>query len=139
MLSTSEEIGLQTLASNPQATFERWIGGSFRVSLGGRAMGTMILASVNTTKFPAAPPSNGRVSPTPVGGISHTTNVQELKSTRLEFTHAAYLPQDVYTLDHDWLGSFNVLLVPDVPYSGDITYAATFASLTGKWVKWTAA
>jgi len=131
-LTQSEEIGLQTLSSDPQKTFEKWIGGKFHVTLRGRSHGLLVLDSVDSTTSPAPSTSQPPAGP---GVIL----VQELSSTALQFSkNGQYLPQDTYTLDHDWLGTFDLLIVPTVPYSGPITYSATFTRFTGRNVPWKA-
>lgn len=144
-LTDSEQFGIQTLASDPQQTFERWTGGIFRVSWRGKRLGTVVLASVESKDypqmqpiyFPQPLPQQPRLGAPRGAAVPMGPRVAELRATYLEFDRPrGYLPQETYTLSHDWLGTFNLLLVPKVPYSGAITYVATFARLTGKWVGW---
>lgn len=124
-LTTNERFGLQTLASDPQETFEPWIGGKFRLSLWGKSLGTLVLASVESSFFPRTQPG--------MNPMFMSAPVRELKSTILEFTYGGkILPQETYTLTHDWLGTFNLLVEPCLYPDGTVTYIAVMTRFTGK-------
>ena len=134
-LTDSERFGLETLASDPQATFEQWTGGQFRVSWGGKALGTLVLATVESRNLPdsAANQAAAGLLPRPISSAGDV--VREVKATQLQFNrHGSYLPQETYTLDHDWLGTFNLLLVPNISLGNPITYVAVFTRFTGRRV-----
>ncbi|HWE84583.1 MAG TPA: hypothetical protein VG267_06540 [Terracidiphilus sp.] len=123
-LTTSEEIGLQTLASEPQETFEKWTGGKFRASLSGGSVGTLVLANVTSATYPRSDKHTG---------LPRGVEVLEVKATLLEFTsRSSYLPPNTYTLDHDWLGTFDLLVEPCLYPQGTFTYIAVFTRFTGK-------
>lgn len=136
-LSISKGIGQQTLAGDPQSTFEQWIGGKFSISLGKTALGTLTLASVESELFPkasssvhAAAPSRAAAAVRPSGPL-----VEEVRSTVLEFSRiGGFVPQETYTLDHDWLGTFTLLVVPCASMTHPITYLAIFTRFTGRMV-----
>lgn len=133
-LTTSQEIGQQTIASDPQSTFEQWIDGKFRVSRGKTALGTLTLASVESEIVPRPAVSAQSLQPG-VGTRPSGPLVQELRSTFLEFSSkGGFLHQETYTFDHDWLGTFNLLLVPCPSRTHAITYLAVFTRFTGRKV-----
>lgn len=134
--AASEEIGRETLAcKDPQETFEKWIGGKFRVSLGGKSMGTLVLASVQSTTFPRNKEDEEKAGRRWYPSISTGTHVPEVRATDLEFEpRSKYLPRGTYTVNHDWLGSFFLLIEPCLYPEGTITYLAVFTRLTGRTV-----
>jgi hypothetical protein len=106
-------------------TFERWIGGNFRLSLRNRQLGSAVLVSVKNINAPAALDDSaaGRM----VGRIPKRSVGPAITSFSLRFRKAGVpLPQDTYTIDHDWLGTFPLLLVPAGTSGGQPTYTATF-------------
>lgn len=132
-LTTSEEIGLQTLAADPQETFEPWTGGKFLASLGGMSMGTLVLGSVVSTTYPSGAGDQAKGGRSHGHGLPRGVEVLEVRATQLEFeTGAPYLPPGTYTLQHDQLGTFDLLLDPCVYPKGTITYVAVFTRFTGK-------
>ena len=134
--TTPEEFGSRTLAcADPQETFEKWTGGSFRVSQGGRGFGTLVLASVQSTTFPRNKEDEERAGRQWIAPITRGVKVPEVRATELEFEpRKKYLPRGTYTLDHDWLGSFQLLIEPCLYPQGTITYVAVFTRFTGRTV-----
>lgn len=64
-----------------------------------------------------------------------TELVRETESTMLVFrTNGKPFIQEVYTLQHDWLGTFNLLLVPASPATAGSEYTAVITRLTGRMV-----
>lgn len=132
-LSTSEQIGRETMNTATSQTFEQWIGGTFRVSQGGVKKGTLTLASVTTTTFPRPKDPSG-TAPTPET-TAQPQPVIEVQSTFLEFTRVGKpLVQEKYTLDHDWLGTFDLLLVFSKAYRGSSICVAVITRMTGRTV-----
>lgn len=134
-LTISQEIGQQSLASDPQSTFEKWIDGEFRISWQNSALGSLTLASVESRLFPqnSTPEVASRQPVT--GSRPSGPLVQEVRSTTLQFGwNRGFLRQETYTLDHDWLGTFNLLLVPCASMTKPITYLAIFTRFTGRKV-----
>lgn len=132
-LTTSEEIGLQTLAAEPQETFEPWTGGKFLARLGGINMGTLVLSSVVSTTYPDNGEDQTKAGNSHGRGLPRGVEVLEVTATLLEFvTGAPYLPPATYSLEHDELGTFDLLLDPCVYPQGTITYVAVFTRFTGK-------
>ncbi len=91
--------------------FDKWVGSTFRVSLNGQSMGSLLLSSVekvepqaDTSLAPGAEWIGRRI--TPAAGVDLTSFMLIFKRT------GSPLPQQTYMLDHDWLGRFPVLLVP---------------------------
>jgi hypothetical protein len=106
---------------SPQ-TFEPWIGSNFRIRLNNKSMGVLVLASVNVidtatvTTSATTPPARDVLS------MHEPPKTPIATSFSLLFRRSgAALPQDTYMLDHDWLGTFPLFLVP----SGDITNSST--------------
>lgn len=133
-LTISQEIGQQTLGGDPQSTFEQWIDGKFRISWGKTALGSMTLASVESEVFPRAASNTGLLQPR-TGTSTTRPLVQELRSTFLQFSwQGGFLRQETYIFDHDWLGTFNLLLVPCLSMTHPITYLAVFTRFTGRKV-----
>jgi hypothetical protein len=153
-LTTSERIGIETLNSpDLQGTFAKWIGSPFRVALGRSFLGTISLARVETSYYPprnrnvgaqllrAGPIQPQPVQPHPVQPHPiqpqpiqpRPSNPFEIQAVMLGFKRAAsYLPQDVYTLDHDWLGTFDLLLVPCARHSGQTSSTAVITRFPGQ-------
>jgi hypothetical protein len=133
-LTASERIGLETMASDPEETFSRWIGSAFRVRLRGKAKGTLVLSSVESNVFPH-PESDRAQHVTGLGSTEVPVRVAELKATMLHFQRkSSWLEQDAYTLDHDWLGTFDLVLVPSAAQGGPSTCSATLSRMTGNLV-----
>lgn len=134
--ATVEEFGRQTLAcADPQETFEKWIGGQFRVSQGARSFGTLVLASVQSTMFPRTQEDEEKTGRRGYAPLSTGAHVPEVRATDLEFApRKKYLPRGIYTVDHDWLGSFFLLIEPCLYPQGTLTYVAVFTRFTGRTV-----
>lgn len=112
---------------SPQ-TFERWIGGNFRLSLRNRQLGSAVLIAVKSINAPATldDAATGRM----VGRVPRRSPGPAITSFSLRFRKAGVpLPQDTYTIDHDWLGTFPLLLVPAGTNGGQPIYTATFSVL----------
>lgn len=130
----SRQIGQQTLVSDPQSTFEQWIDGKFSISLSSKSLGVLTLASVESGLFPQTT-SNGAVQRPSAPSHLSGPMVYEVKSTVLEFSRVGgYLPQNSYTFNHDWLGMFNLLLVPCLSRTQPVSYMAIFTRFTGRRV-----
>jgi hypothetical protein len=109
---------------SPQ-TFERWIGGNFRLSLRNRQLGAAVLVSVKNINAP--PTLDDSAVSRMVGRVPRRSVGPAITSFTLRFRKAGVsLPQDTYTMDHDWLGTFPLLLVPAGMSGGQSTYTATF-------------
>jgi hypothetical protein len=112
---------------SPQ-TFERWIGGNFRLSLRNRQLGSAVLVSVKNINAPAA--LDDSTASRMVGRVPRRSVGPAITSFSLRFRKVGVsLPQDTYTIDHDWLGTFPLLLVPAGTSGGQPTYMATFSVL----------
>jgi hypothetical protein len=92
-------------------TFDKWVGSTFRVSLDGQSMGSLLLSKVETVE----PQTDASLPPgaewigrriTPAAGVELTSFLLIFKRT------GSMLPQQTYMLDHKWLGRFPLLLVP---------------------------
>jgi hypothetical protein len=109
-------------------TFEPWIGSRFLVSLKKKPLGSLILLSVDKIDPPAddsAGSTNGahQSGPVPRPGPAVT-------SFAIRFRRPGKpLPQDTYTLSHDWLGKFPLLLVPSGLTGPNSTCTAVFSLL----------
>jgi hypothetical protein len=131
-LTTSELIGRETLWSATAATFEQWIGGKFGLKLKGMGWGSLVLTKVEGITSPRS-----RKSPTeeamPVEPRPGRVMVPEVDGIYLVFKRA-YTPldQEAYTLDHDWLGTFDLLLVPSKNRHGTTFCTAVLTRLTGR-------
>jgi hypothetical protein len=107
------------LAGVTAETFEAWIGSQFRATLNHQPVGTLTLLSVSrfeprTGTFPAV-----KVLTSPA-----------ITSFTLRFSKAgAPLAQETYTLEHDWLGTFPLLLVPSGARTAPATCTAVFTLL----------
>jgi hypothetical protein len=138
-LTTSERIGVDTLnAADLQETFEKWTGSAFRISLGRSFLGSISLVRVETAYYPprnrTINPQLSRVRPiTPQPTKPQTANPFEITAVFLSFKRAAsYLPQNVYTLDHPWLGTFDLLLVSCIRHSGPTSCTAVITRFRGQ-------
>ncbi len=130
-LTTSERIGLDTMAADPAETFSKWVGGAFRITLRRAHMGTIQLARVETTYYPPRKPSTNAQVPGPA--TPEPVNPFEITSVMLHFKRTALrIEQEVYTLDHDWLGTFDLLLVPCAPHKGSTTCTAVITRFPGQ-------
>jgi hypothetical protein len=146
-LTTAELIGRETMESATPQTFEQWIGGIFKIKLRGISWGTLQLAKVESEMFPHPPKANGfsnqppaspNISPSPGPALPTDWGpgtVPEVQSTILWFKRAhSPLPQDVWTVEHDWLGTFDLLLAPDRPRRGTNYCFAVLEHFTGRIV-----
>lgn len=116
--------------------WERWIGGSFKVTWNGMKVGTLILESVETSTHPASKTNQPQSQVMPfMPRMQESTIVQETVSTILTFrTTGKPFIQEVYTLQHDWLGTFDLLLVPGSPPTAGSKYTAVITRMTGRRV-----
>ena len=90
------------LAGMTAETFSAWIGSEFRATLKRQPAGTLTLLSVTTLE-----PKPGTSSAVKAAASPATT------SFALRFSKTGSpLTQETYTLEHDWLGTFQLLLVP---------------------------
>ncbi|MGC1297267.1 MAG: hypothetical protein WA869_19740 [Alloacidobacterium sp.] len=106
-------------------TFEEWIGSSFKLSLNGKLVDTLVLVSVKKSNSPEALSSSkgSRM----VGKIPGASIGPSISSFSLRFRGTGNaLPQDTYTLNHSWLGAFPLFLVPSGIGGARSTYTATF-------------
>jgi hypothetical protein len=123
---------LSILEGASAQTFERWIGSSFRISLNGRPVGSLVLVSVDepgtdTSTFN----DRSRASVRPLNRIVAAQESEAPSTTTFSLHFQASgkaLPQDTYLLSHDWLGTFPLFLVPSAP-GGKAGYTATFTLL----------
>jgi len=122
---------LAIFAGVSPATFEPWIGSRFRVSKKSKALGSLVLLSVNvveTAKPKVSAPvrfQDNSVS------ISRFVKTLEINTFSLRFRRSGSpLPQDTYTLDHNWLGTFPLFLVPSGLTGQTSTCTAIFALLS---------
>ena len=111
-------------------TFEQWIGSSFKLSLKGRLVDTLVLISVKKIN-PQEALSSSKASKM-VGKIPGAASIgPSISSFSLRFRGTGdALPQDMYTLTHSWLGAFPLFLVPSGTGGTRSTYTATFNVLT---------
>lgn len=108
------------LAAVTAETFEAWIGSQFRASLNRKAVGTLTLLAVTTLK----PKLATTPASTPVASRATT-------SFALRFSVAgAPIAQETYTLEHDWLGTLQLLLVPSGAHWAQATCTAVFSLLS---------
>jgi hypothetical protein len=111
---TFNEENLTTLSGLSRKSFEAWIGSSFRASLNGKPMGTLLLLTVKD-RSPRA--EDGSESAAPARPTSQTlqprseTTLSSGFSLRFKGSGRA-LTQNTYLLSHDWLGTFPLFLVP---------------------------
>jgi hypothetical protein len=108
-------------------TFEQWIGSSFRMSLKGKQVDTVVLISVKKIGSPeiASNPRTAHMVGTKAAARPSISGF----SLRFRGT-GNVLPQDTYTLTHNWLGTFPLFLVPSGPGTKQSTYTATFNLLS---------
>lgn len=108
-------------------TFEQWIGSSFRLSLKGKQVDTVVLIAV--TKIASPETASSPRTPQIVGTKAAVRPSTSSFSLRFRGTQNA-LSQDTYMLTHDWLGTFPLFLVPSGPGAKQSTYTATFNLLS---------
>lgn len=100
-------------------TFAAWIGSQFRVTLNRQPAGTVTLLSVTTLEPKPGASSAVRAVTSPA-----------ITSFALRFSKTgAPLTQETYTLEHDWLGTFPLLLVPSGTHATPATCTAVFSLL----------
>jgi hypothetical protein len=123
--NSGETRRLQSQASDPlaevnAATFEAWIGSPFQVTLNRKPMGKLTLVSVTTLEPPTASALSARAA-----AASPAVSSFALKFSKT----GAPLTQASYTLEHEWLGTFPLLLVPSGLRSAPATCTAVFSLL----------
>jgi hypothetical protein len=112
-------------------TFEPWIGSNFRIRLNNKPMGVLVLDSVNVLDTPTATASATTPPAHRVLSMHEPPKTPITTSFSLLFRRSgAALPQDTYMLDHDWLGTFPLLLVPSGEITNPSTCTATFTLLS---------
>ena len=111
-------------------TFESWIGASFRVSLNKQPRGSLVLLSVDEMNTEAmGTPGNPEIV-TRIGRVPQSANGPMTTSFALHFQGSGTpLEQNTYTLSHDWLGTFPLLLVPSGLHGPRSTCTAVFNQL----------
>jgi hypothetical protein len=108
--------------------FERWIGSSFRLSLNNKQLGSMVLVAVK--EIDNAGVVDNITASHMVGRVPRYLSGPSIDCFSLRFRKTGNaLPQGTYTLDHDWLGTFPLFLVPSGAHGGRSTYTATFTIL----------
>jgi hypothetical protein len=113
-------------------TFEQWIGSSFRVSLGKQSQGSLLLASVKVTEAAKSQAREGITFQPGAGVIFGSLKQPSVASFSLHFQRSGTpLQQNTYLLDHNWLGTFPLFLVPSGLSARLSTCTAVF-SLLGK-------
>jgi Ser/Thr protein kinase RdoA (MazF antagonist) len=131
-LTTTELIGLETLRSATAENFEQWIGGKFRLKLRGAPWGSVVLTKVSaeTSPHPRKSPMSEAMPVEPRPG---QVMVPEVDAIFLVFKRSnTPLDQETFTLDHDWLGTFDLLLVPSRNRRGTTFSTAILTRLTGR-------
>jgi hypothetical protein len=107
------------LAGVTAETFSAWIGSQFRATLNRQPAGTLKLLAVTTLD-----PKPGTIL------AAKAVTSPAMTSFALRFSKAgAPLTQEAYTLEHDWLGTFQLLLVPSGAHSNPATCTAVFTLL----------
>jgi hypothetical protein len=113
-------------------TFKSLIGESFKVSSENRSLASWELLSV-TEEDPTKPAANMDGEPVksqaklPIVGRQPKPSKQTSRIFSLRFQgRGTPLPQGTYTLHHDALGSFPLLVVPTRPAGSPMTYLAIF-------------
>lgn len=138
----AKQVGGLTLATSTPQTFEQWIGATFALSQGAVSLGTVELVKVESDMYPHPKlgPQGSAVAPLPamtsirVGGVGGNT-VPQVQTTILWFKRTkTQLKQGVYTLEHDWLGTFDLLLTPSRPRKGWTYSFAVIGHFTGRMV-----
>jgi len=146
-LTTSEMIGQETMNSATPQTFEQWIGGTFKIKLRGTAWGSLELVKVESKILPR-PKSNlpedqppAHPNGNPLAELSTAMlnakpgTVPEVQSMVLWFKRRhTPLFQENWTVEHDWLGTFDLLLVPSRPRRGSTWCLAVLTRFTGRMV-----
>lgn len=131
--TTFDAENLSNLDGVTAETFERWTGSRFRVSLDGRAMGSLVLATVDKKDASATPAQRSSRPGEWVGPSAGSNPGLPLVSFTLVFQRSgAPLPQETYLLSHDWLGRFPLLLVPSGKPGPASKSFAVFAALANK-------
>ena len=111
-------------------TFEPWIGASFRVSLNKQPRGSLVLLSVNEMNTEATGTLGSPEIVTRIGRVPQSANGPMTTSFALHFQGSGTpLEQNTYTLSHDWLGTFPLLLVPSGLHGQRPTCTAVFNQL----------
>ena len=107
------------LAGVTAETFSAWVGSQFRATLNRQPAGMLTLLSVTTLE-----PKPGTTSA--AKGVASPS----VTSFALRFSKtSAPLTQETYTLEHDWLGIFPLLLVPSGAHATPATCTAVFSLL----------
>ena len=107
------------LAGVSAEAFEAWIGSRFRATLNRRPAGILTLVSVTAAESPTVPSSARGPAAAPA-----------VTSFSLRFSKVgAPLIQATYTLEHEWLGAFQLLLVPSGLRTTPATCTAVFTLL----------
>ena len=113
----SEGAAADPLEGASAQTFEPWIGSSFRASLKNAFVGTLTLVAVDGAKDEEA------LGVPSARGAAITTFALRFRKV------GAPLAQATYTLEHDWLGTFSLLLVPSGLRGSTSTSSAVFTLL----------
>jgi len=107
------------LAGVTAETFSAWIGSQFRATLNRQPAGTLTLLAVTTIE-----PKPGTIS------AAKAVTSPAMTSFALRFSKTgAPVTQETYTLEHDWLGTFPLLLVPSGTHTTPATCTAVFSLL----------
>jgi hypothetical protein len=110
---TFDPVKLAIFAGVSPATFEQWIGSRFRVSKKNRTQGSLVLFSVSVIEIPKPRVSTPVTFQTNSVSIFKLVKTPEINTFSLRFRRSGIpLPQDTYMLDHNWLGTFPLFLVP---------------------------
>jgi len=111
-------------------TFEPWIGSSFAVSLNSKPRGSLLLLSVDEMNNQATDTPAGREIVPQSSRASQSAGTPTTTSFALHFQGSgAPLEQNTYTLSHEWLGTFPLLLVPSGLPGPQPTCTAVFNQL----------
>jgi hypothetical protein len=144
-LTTNELIGRETMATATPQTWDQWVGGIFKLSLGATTRGTVQLTKVESMMYPprkASQPAdlaegqlNGSPSTGPFGVQTAPGMVPEIQVAVLWFRRRGKpLSQETYTVEHDWLGTFDLLIAPSRVTLGSMYCFAVVSHLTGRMV-----
>jgi hypothetical protein len=141
----SKQIGDQTLANATAQMFEQWIGGTFKVRRMGYGQGTLELVKVESEMYPRTKTQHpndalgeqlNRPEATRLSSAGGAGTVPEVQVTVLWFKRRSKrLQQEVYTVEHDWLGTFDLLLTPSRARTGWTYCFAVITHFTGRMVK----